>query len=388
MLNLLNAFNELTKMISRNLYDQICNYLDSNKVLLIFGARRVGKSVLIQQILKEYDKEAILLNGEDLDDADRITAIRKSMYDTWIKGIDLLIIDEAHAIDSIGAALKLIIDSYPQLTIIATGSSAFDLNRSSGEPLVGRRIVFDMFPLSESEIVNEWNPVEAQRMMPSRILYGSYPEVITMDDIDKKTAYLKDLVSTYLLKDILAYENIKHSGKLVALLKLIAFQVGSEVSYDELSNALRIDRNTVERYLDLMSKVFVLFRLGGYSGNLRKEVTKSSKWYFYDTGLRNAIIGDFRPLAARQDKGQLWENFFIAERMKYNRYALKDKEYYFWRTYDQQELDFLEVEVGKLEAFEAKYTQKKAKVPIAFRKAYPDAKMHIVSSNNYQGFVT
>ena len=375
-------------MIKRDLLLTISKDLNSNKVLLVFGARRVGKSILLSDIISQYKKKHILLNGEDLDDAERLGVMRKSMYDPWVKGLDLLIIDEAHAVENIGAILKFLIDSYPKLTILATGSSAFDLNKSSGEPLVGRRIVFEMFPLSEQELINHYSSVEAEKNIPTRLIYGSYPEVFLMEDSGKKAAYLKDLVSTYLLKDILAYENIKHSNKLVALLKLIAYQVGSEVSYDELANSLRIDRNTVEKYLDLLSKVFVIFRLGGYSGNLRKEVSKSSKWYFYDVGLRNAIIGDFRNFEVRQDKGQIWENFFISERLKYKKYCQDNVEYNFWRTYDQQEIDLLERENSQLTAFEVKHAPKKNyKFPIAFRKTYPESKLELITRQNYQSYI-
>ncbi len=375
-------------MIHRDLYEQISNYLEVNKVLMIFGARRVGKSVLLQQIIEAYEKPYILLNGEDLDDADRLSSRRRSMYDAWLKGIRLLIIDEAHAIEDIGIILKLIIDSYPELTIIATGSSAFDLNKTSGEPLVGRRIVFEMYPFTEQEIINSGNAVEAERSLQTRLIFGSYPEVHLIENLDEKAKYLKDLVASYLLKDILAYENVRHSNKLLGLLKLIAYQVGSEVSYEELANTLKIDRNTVEKYLDLLSKVFVLFKVGGYSGNLRKEISKSSKWYFNDIGLRNAIIGDFRPMEIRQDRGQVWENFFIAERRKFTKYCQHNFAYYFWRTYDQQEIDLLEVDGKQLKAFEIKTKVKKNyKFPIAFRKTYLDAQMELITQQNYQTFL-
>ena len=375
-------------MIQRDLYLNICNHLDANIVLLIFGARRVGKSYLIKAIISDYQKPYLLLNGEDLDDAERLGSRRKSMYDPWVKGLSLLIIDEAHAVENIGVILKLLIDSYPQLTIIATGSSAFDLNRSSGEPLVGRRIVFRMFPLSENELIQDMSPVETEKHLPTRLVYGSYPDVYLNELAANREMYLRDLVSTYLLKDILAYENIKHSNKLVALLKLIAYQIGSEVSYDELAKSLRIDRNTVEKYLDLLSKVFVIFRLGGYSGNLRKEVSKSSKWYFYDVGLRNAIIGDFTNWELRRDKGQLWENFFISERMKFNSNSNSVKEYYFWRTYDQQEIDLLELSGTTMEAFETKLAHKENyRFPIAFRKTYPEAINNLITLINYQSYL-
>lgn len=376
-------------MLKRDLFYNLTKDIEANKVLIIFGPRRVGKSILLQQILASYEKSFISLNGEDLDDAERLSTMRRAAYDSWLRGIDLLVIDEAQAVANIGNILKLIIDSYTQLTIIATGSSAFDLDNSSGEPLVGRRIVYEMFPLSEQELVNASNPVDAERSLQSRLIYGSYPEVYTIGSAADKERYLRDLVGSYLLKDILSYENLKHGNKLYALLKLIAYQVGSEVSYDEIANSLRIDRNTVERYLNLLSKVFVIFRLGGYSGNLRKEVSKSSKWYFYDVGLRNAILGDFRSMEVRQDKGQIWENFFITERIKFTRYEGRNLEYYFWRTYDQQEIDLIEIGDQAMTAFEIKVRDKKNfKFPIAFRKAYEQANMELVTKKRYQSYLT
>ena len=246
-----------------------------------------------------------------------------------------------------------------------------------------------MYPLSQSEIAANENAVETFQHLEERLIFGSYPELFQLTGAKEKSAYLLQLVQSYLLKDILAYEGIRHSLKLVKLLRLIAFQCGAEVSYNELAGQLGISKNTVESYLDLLSKVFIVYKLGAYSSNLRKEVTKSSKWYFYDNGIRNAVLNDFRFLALRNDKGPLWENYLLAERIKKNAYEGKNVQYYFWRNYNQQEIDLIEVENGALAAFEFKYSPgKQVRIPRAFASAYPDVDFQVISTDNYLDFIS
>ena len=305
-------------------------------------------------------------------------------YKRIIGNATLLIVDEAQVIPDIGQILKLMIDNIPGLTILATGSSSFDLANKTGDPLTGRQVQLHLYSLSQAEIGARETYVETIQNLEERLIFGSYPELFQLATLNEKSTYLLQLVQSYLLKDILAYEGIRQSDKIIKLLRLIAYQCGAEVSYNELANQLGISKNTVENYLDLLSKVFVVYKLGAYSTNLRKEVSKSSKWFFYDNGIRNAIINDFRLLALRNDTGLLWENYLVAERIKRNSYDGKNVQYYFWRNYNQQEVDLLEMENGQISAYEFKYSPaKKAKKPAAFASAYPDVPFQVISRDNY-----
>ena len=272
------------------------------------------------------------------------------------------------------------------MTILATGSSSFDLVNTTGEPLTGRQYPFKLYPVAQMEL--DQDPVTIRASLEERLVMGSYPEVFQFKTVKQKETYLKELAKSYLLKDILAYADIKHAAKLVDLLRLIAFQVGSEVSYHELSQKLGINKITVEHYLDLLQKVFVLFKLPSYSTNQRKEIAKGSKWYFYDNGIRNALIQDFRPVTLRNDMGMLWENYIISERLKRNAYKDEDRQLYFWRNYNQQEVDLVEYFAGKLSAMEIKYGDSRRKgKPNAFHQAYPDAEFHLIDRDNYLDFI-
>lgn len=372
---------------SRYLFDEMLKNIRSNKVLTLYGARRVGKTFLLRHIQEHFEGKSLFVNGDDLDTAALLSDRRVTSYQRWLTDIELLLIDEAQVVPEIGKSLKLIIDSFPKLTIIASGSSAFELSNRTGEPLVGRQINYQLFPMAQLELSGRENYLETRQQLENRLIFGSYPDVLLAETAEAKTDYLKGLTNAYLLKDILAFEQVRHSHKMLQLLQLVAYQTGQEVSYDELSRALQIDRNTVERYLDLFSKVFIIFRLGGFSRNLRKEVTKSSKWYFLDNGIRNALINNFLPVNQRQDTGALWENYLIAERIKYNFYSRKNPLNYFWRTYDQQELDWLEVADEKLAGYEFKWNDSKVKFPKAFIEAYPDAATHWINRDNFIDFV-
>ena len=295
----------------------------------------------------------------------------------------MIVIDEAQKIPDIGLVLKLIVDSFEKLKIIVTGSSAFDITNLTGEPLTGRKYEIMTFPVSESEYAGIEKPEERHDNLLYRLVYGNMPELINISDANDKEEYLRDLITSYLLKDILTFEKIKSSAKLFDLLKLIAFQVGSEVSIEELGRQIAMSKNTVEKYLDLLSKVFVIYRLNGFSRNLRKEVVKNSKWYFYDNGIRNAIIANFNPINLRQDKGILWENYLMSERIKHHSYSGVICNRYFWRTYDRQEIDLIEERNGKLFAYELKWKSEKGKVPVAWEKAYPESSFKVINSTNY-----
>lgn len=372
-------------LIKRQLETILKNNIGKNKVLLIFGTRRVGKTWLIEELLKQEEKPKLLLNGEDHDVQALLANRSKANYSRILGETTLLAIDEAQAIPEIGKVLKLMIDSFKQLTIIASGSSTFDLSNQTGEPLTGRSLTYRLFPVAQLELKE--GLLQTKQNLEERLIFGSYPEVFKLSTLKEKTIYLNELVRSYLLKDILIYEQVQNAAKLIELLKLIAFQVGSEVSTDELSRTLSISKNTVIRYMDLLSKVFIIYKVGGYSSNLRKEVTKSSKWYFYDNGIRNALINDFRLLALRNDHGLLWENYCLAERIKKNNYLQNNAQYYFWRTYDQQEIDLVEETNGSLLAIDFKYGKGKKKAPTFFTKNYPNIPFDIINTENYLDFI-
>lgn len=375
--------------IQRALQQRVEQRMKPQKVMLIFGPRRVGKTFLLKQIVQGFSGKSLVLNGEDTDSIAMLEPISIANYRHVLDGVELLAIDEAQHIPDIGRKLKLIVDEIPNIRVIASGSSSFDLKNQAGEPLVGRGTQFILLPFSQQEIATVESSIESKRNLETRLLYGSYPEVVSIDSFSEKKEYLNDIVESYLLKDILAVDGIKNSGKMRDLLRLVAFQMGSELSYDELGKQLGISKNTVERYLDLLQKVFVLYRLGGYSKNLRKEVAKSSKWYFVDNGVRNAVIRNFEPYQLRtdDDRGALWENYIITERMKRNHNERLGLEFYFWRTYDKQEIDLIEIGSGVMNAFEMKAGKKKPSAPKAFANAYPEAQFAAVNSINYGEYI-
>ena len=367
---------------SRIIETQIINTLEKQKVTLLLGARRVGKTSLLKKIFREYKDEKIWLNGED-GTVKKLLANRSiENYKNLLQKAKLLIIDEAQHIPEIGHIVKLMIDEITPLHIIITGSSAFDLAQNS-YPLVGRSITHYLYPISQAELSLTENILETSQYLETRLLYGLYPEVFAYNTNEKKQDYLHELMHTYLLKDILEFENIRNPAQLKKLLEMLAYQTAHEVSETELANQLDISKNTVAKYLDLLEKVFVIFPLTGYSNNLRKEVTKSKKWFFYDTGIRNAIINNFSPLAIRQDIGQLWENYLIAERRKKITYNKLHIQTYFWRTYDQQEIDLIETTNQQITATEIKWKPQKVKAPAGFTKAYPEANFNVIDRDNY-----
>jgi predicted AAA+ superfamily ATPase len=361
-----------------------------NKVLILLGARRVGKTELIKNYLQTIpDGSYLQLNGEDINDANLLKERSVANYKRLLLHIDLLVIDEAQTIPDIGLILKLIVDAIDGIKIIATGSSIFDLNNNLGEPLVGRKNTLYLFPLAQMEYSQYENYKQTTEKLEERLLFGSYPELIQYSDWEDKKEYLYEIINSYLLKDILVFEGIKHADKIYDLLRLIAYQLGKEVSLQELANQLQMSKNTVANYLDLLSKVFIIFKVEGFSRNLRKEIVKSSRWYFYDNGIRNGIINNFNRLDSRTDVGDLWENYLAVERVKKQNYLKIKTNNYFWRTYDQQELDWLEEKGEELAGFEFKWSEtKKVKIPAAFAKAYPEATFEVINKSNYLDFIT
>nr|MBI1228818.1 AAA family ATPase [Cytophagales bacterium] len=374
--------------IPRYVQESVEKQLGKQKVVLLYGTRRSGKTTIIENIFHKNQQETLFLLGEDAHVAELLSQRSVSNYKRIVGDKKLIIIDEAQVVPNIGKILKLMIDNLKGISIIATGSSSFDLVNDAGEPLVGRKKEYHLFPVAQLEFAKIENRIETANYLPERLIYGGYPELWHLDNLKEKEEYLESLVSSYLLKDLLALINVKGADVLYKLLKLLAWQVGSQVSTVELGNSLHLNKETVERYLDLLAKVFIIFPLSGFSRNLRKEVTKSKKWYFYDNGIRNALIRNFSPLSLRNDIGALWEQYIITERMKYNNAAGSSIQYYFWRTYDGQEIDLLEVNNHQeIQAFECKWSQKKAKVPAAYSKAYPDATWQEINRSNYLDWI-
>ena len=377
------------EQIKRILQSEIEQRIKKQKVMLIFGARRVGKTILLKQITNNFTGKTLLINGESMDTIKLLEERSATNYKRLFSGIDLLAIDEAQHVPDIGMKLKLIADEVPELAIIVTGSSSFDLQNNAGEPLVGRSTKFMLTPLSTEEMAATENVFETITQTKYRIIYGHYPELLSLSSDKEKKEYLTDVVDAYLLRDILAIDGVKHVQKIYDLLRLIAWQTGSEVSLDELGKQLGLSRNTVERYLDLLQKVFVLYRMRGFSRNLRKEVSKASKWYFQDNGIRNAVLRDFRPFDNRpeSEKGALWENYIISERMKRNLNHRLGANFYFWRTYDRQEIDLIEDYGTEIKAYEIKAGNKEPKMPKTFSEAYPEAEFNVINRDTYTQFI-
>ena len=375
-------------MITRTLTEVISRNLTQGKVMLVYGARRVGKTILIKQIAEKFQGKILFLNGEDASTETMFQERTASHYKQLLSGVELLVIDEAQNIPDIGKILKLIVDEVENIQVIASGSSSFDLRNKTGEPLVGRSYIFHLSPLSASEWLTQIPAAQLYINLEERLVYGNYPELLSIKEFEQKQIYLTELAQSYLLKDILTLDGIKNSSKMYNLLRLISLQMGSEVSYDELGKHLSLSRNTVEKYLDLLAKTFVIYRLPAFSNNPRKEISKAGKWYFYDNGIRNAVIGDFRPLAIRQDIGALWESYMISERKKLydNKHIMAS--FYFWRNYNGQEIDLIEAYNGELKAFEFKWGDKNPKCPHAFKESYPDIPFQIINRSNFIEFIS
>lgn len=366
-------------------FDQM---LQKGKVLVIYGPRQAGKTSLVNHLLKQKSDIKIFKgDGNDLTLQEILGSRKLANIQNAFRGFQVVFIDEAHKITQIGEGLKLLVDHEPDIAIIASGSSSFDLSNRIGEPLVGRQKVSILHPVSVLELENNYSGAWVIQQLESLMIYGSYPEVLTAQSNDNKTDYLINLRNSLLLKDILELENVRNSSKLMDLLRLLAFQIGMEVSLNELSNQLQIAKQTIERYLDLLEKVFIIKRIHAYSSNLRKEITKTHRYYFRDNGVRNAVINNFNPLNFRNDVGMLWENFMYTERMKTREYLKIYSNNYFWRTYDQKEVDMVEEREGKLFGFEFKWKPQKIKPPKLWLETYKNSEYTIIDNNNFLDFL-
>ena len=370
-------------------YEPLEEHIMPNKVLAVLGPRRVGKTTLLRNYLGQTKLHYKLDSGDNLRTQQILGSQDFGQILQYVEGYELLAIDEAQNIPNIGMGLKIIVDQVPGIRVVVTSSSSFELAGQIGEPLTGRKQTLMLFPISQSELLSTFNAFELQEKLAEFLLFGSYPEVLLASTQKEKIDVLLEISNSYLVKDILAFDRIKNSRTLLDLLKLLAFQVGSEVALNEISVQLGVDVKTIKRYLDLLEKAFVIYRLNGFSRNLRQEVTNKAKYYFYDTGIRNALIAQFNSLDQRNDIGALWENFIITERLKHRSYASLISNMYFWRTYRQQEIDLVEERDGNLFGYEFKWSpQKGGRIPSEWNATYPKAQYRVVHPENYFEFIS
>lgn len=363
-------------------------YLKKGKVNLMYGPRRVGKTSLIKQLLKEITKKVFLGDGDDIQLRKILSSNDKTRILSALQDYDYIFIDEAQRISNIGWGLKILVDNLPETIIIASGSSSFQLSSQVGAPLTGRSITSMLFPISLIELKQQFGGMHIIQNLENYLVYGMYPEILNTGNNKDKISYLFELRNSYLLKDILELENIRNADKLYDLLRLIAFQIGNEVSLNELGNALEMSKQTVNRYLDLLEKAFIIKKIGGFSRNLRKEVTKTNRYYFFDNGIRNAIINNFNMIEIRNDIGMLWENFMVMERIKKQHYHKIYSNNYFWRTYNQKEVDFVEEREGKLFGYEFKWKAKKTKIQQEWLNTYKHGSFEVINKENFLQFST
>ncbi len=373
-------------MIERIQSQTIKSLMGSGKAIVLMGARQVGKSTILHALLNANDN-VLWLNGDDDDVREMFRDISSTRLKAIIGDKRIVVIDEAQRIREIGLRMKLITDQIPNVQLIATGSSSFELSAKICEPLTGRKRELRLFPLSFSEMTAHSSFLEERRMIPHRMVYGYYPEVVCSPSEERTV--LKELSESYLYKDLLAMDGIQKPDLLVRLLKALSLQIGGQVSYNELGVLLSVDSKTVEKYIDVLEKSYIIFRLGSFSRNLRNELKMSRKIFFWDLGIRNAVIGNFAPLDSRMDCGALWENFVISERMKMLGYKGGFAQSYFWRTKDQSEIDYIEEEDGTIKAFELKWNPAKSHIgcPTSFGKAYPEAMFKVITPDNIEEFL-
>ncbi|MBI5411978.1 ATP-binding protein [Candidatus Peregrinibacteria bacterium] len=373
------------EQIERTLAGKIAARLFKGKAIVLYGPRRAGKTTLCKKLLSRYKKgKYFLCDNPDVKDA--LTNKTATELKDFIGNTNLVVLDEAQNIVNIGKSIKLLVDTYPKLQIIATGSSSFDLANSFVEPLTGRKYEFELFPLSYKEISMHEGGIEAKRKLERMMIYGLYPDIYLSPE-SANQELIEEIKTSYLFKDILAYQEIKNSDALTRLLQMLALQIGSEVSYSELSRGIGIDIKTVQRYIDLLEKIFVIKKLPALSRNRRTEISKSRKIYFYDLGIRNALIRNFNPLGIRQDVGGLWENFCVMEKIKNTSNKRQFANFYFWRTWQQQEVDFIIEKGGSMEAFGFKWGGKKSASPAVFHDLYPNSTWKTVNRNNFENFL-
>lgn len=377
-------------MLKRQLFEQLEEKIEPNKVVILYGPRRVGKTTILKMLAEKLkERERIkFLNGENSETKKVLSSQSIEKLREYIGDVSLLIIDEAQRVDDIGLNLKLIVDNISEIKVIASGSASFSLAQRVGEPLTGRKKTLGLYPISAKEIISDFGMSHYLDIFDSHLIYGGYPECFNLEAKEKKIEYLGELIDSYLYRDILEIENVRNPKKIRDLLTLLAFQIGREVSLNELANNLDLHVDTVFRYLDLLEKSFVLINIRGFSRNLRKEVTKTSRYYFYDNGVRNALINNFNPLSLRDDMGELWENYIVLERLKKQSYDQIRSNNYFWRTYDQKEIDWVEEREGKIFGFEIKWGEKIPKIPRLWKETYPNSEYEAINRDNYLKFIT
>lgn len=373
-------------MVNRLITNTIKQKFFKGKAIIVIGPRQVGKTTLLKMLASEYDRKVLVWNCDEPDVRRKLTESTSTMLGNETAGYDIVFIDEAQRVQNIGITLKLLIDNYPEKQVVVTGSSAIDLSNSINEPLTGRKYEYDLFPFSAEELMIENGMQEERRLLERRLIYGAYPEVVNNPGDERET--LTSLVSSYLYKDIFAFQDVRKPEIIEQLLQALALQVGSEVSFNELGRLLGLNSVTVQRYIDLLEKSYVIFHLRSFSRNVRSELKKSRKIYFCDNGVRNALIGDYKPLALRTDTGALWENYLISERMKHNAYNAFYGKRYFWRTQQQQEVDYIEDYDGVLHAYEFKWSgSKQPRLTDTFVKNYPNYTFDVVNRDNYLDFI-
>ena len=374
-------------MICRRLLNIIREKLNHGKALIILGARQTGKTTILKELYKDFADKALMLNCDEPQVRSNLTNVSSSFLKQLTGNKKYILIDEAQRINNIGLTLKLITDELPDIQLIVTGSSSLDLANDINEPLTGRKFEYNLFPLSFGELIENNELIQTMGELERRLIFGSYPDVINNHGNEREI--LNNLTSSYLYKDLLSFKGIRKPEMLEKLLIALAFQMGNEVSYTELSNTLQIDKETVSNYIYLLEQTFIIFRLSPFSRNLRNELTKKRKFYFIDNGIRNALIANYNPVDLRQDIGQLWENFLISERLKFNHYHFQYANSYFWRTHQQQEIDYLEEKSGKLYAWEFKWSKtKRYRFPKTFLNNYPENITAIITRDNYLDFIT
>jgi len=376
--------------IPRLLLSLLQESLLPGKVVALYGPRQVGKTTLVLDLIERSPYRARYISADELLYREALSSQSRQTLGELLGDAELLVIDEAQRVPNIGLNLKILVDSFPHARILATGSASFDLANKISEPLTGRQLIFHLYPASYPELSAAFGPLEARAQLERWLVWGGYPAIVTAETPQLRQRLLNELVGAYLYRDLLEWEGLRRADKIADLLRLLAFQIGQEVSVAELAASLALNRQTVERYLDLLEKVFVIFRVGGFSRNLRKEVTKNARYYFYDNGVRNSLIQNFNPLHLRNDVGQLWENFLVVERRKANQMRGRMVNTYFWRTYDQKEIDYLEESGGRLEGYEFKWqeTALRRAVRDEFLRAYPDASLTVIHRENFTDFLS
>jgi hypothetical protein len=375
-------------LIKRNIQPKIEESLFKGKIIAVYGARQVGKTTLVNQIMNnQQDKKVLYLNCDEPKDRTYLTNKTSTELKSFIGDNQLVIVDEAQRVKNIGLTLKLIVDNYPSIQVIATGSSSFELANEISEPLTGRKYEFYLYPFSMAELTQRFSPVEIDRLLERQLVYGFYPEIINKPG--DAEINLREIAKSYLYKDVLSFLEIRNSDLLYRLLQALALQIGNEFSYNELAATLQLDKKTVQKYVSILERAFVIYRLKPFGKNLRTELRKKQKVYFYDIGVRNALIDNLNPLSLRNDVGNIWENFLISERIKQDHSCVEYSRRFFWRTHQQQEIDYLEEKNSRLSAFEFKWNTKKAKkaAPKAFRDAYPETPFETITPDNYQAFI-